>query len=705
MNLETDIQYLKGVGPHFAKKLNKLDIFKLIDLIYYFPRAYEDRRKIQTISQVPEYVDKRIMVKGKVMQTKVDRPRPRYYVVKTVLRDHTGAMAEIVWFNQKFMKDVLKEGKEVFVSGKVVFDKYNKRNVIYAEDYEVIRSADEDFLNCVMPVYTLTEGVHQKKIRALVKDVLDKYLDQVHDPFLDNIKESYKLIALIAAVKQMHFPEARETWKLAHDRLVFDEFFYMQLGLAIRYYSVRESVQGISFDVEGDLVENYKKEVPYQFTGAQARVVEEVFSDMNVSKPMNRLVQGDVGSGKTDVAIMASLAAVQSGYQTAIMAPTLILATQHVQKISERLEKLGVNIVSLLGKHTKKEKEKIYQQIKEHEVDVVIGTNAIIQEGVEFAKLGLAIIDEQHRFGVVQRQALKEKGNNISGKPGLSDKKTGIDLLVMTATPIPRTLALTCFGDLDKSIIDEMPPGRIPIKTSLVMRSESKRMYEFCRNEIKKGRQVYIIYPLVEETEKMDLKAATESFKILKEKVFSEYQVDLLHGRMKNKEKEAVMQDFRDNKTQILVSTTVIEVGVDVPNATIMVVEHAGRFGLAQLHQLRGRVGRGGDQAYCFLVENPKSQDAKVRMKAMIDTTDGFKLAEVDLQLRGPGDQLGTRQSGLPELELADLVKDENILKQARKAAYDLVEKDKQLSHQENYLIKKELRKRNRGFVDYVLLD
>ncbi|MBU0581353.1 MAG: ATP-dependent DNA helicase RecG, partial [Candidatus Margulisbacteria bacterium] len=501
------------------------------------------------------------------------------------------------------------------------------------------------------------------------------------DALEEKFRKANSLLWLAKAIKELHFPDGRKAWKEAHDRIVFDEFFYLQLRAALQFQFRKKVSKGRVLNFAGELLQRWEEALPYQLTAAQKKVISEIKEDLLKEKPMNRLLQGDVGSGKTEVALFSLLVAVQTGLQAAIMAPTEILAEQHYKKISARVNPLGVQVVYRVGSMLKKEREEADEKINNGEAQIVIGTHALLQEKVKFQDLGLVVIDEQHRFGVEQRLALIQKG-------------IVPHTLIMTATPIPRTLALTFYGDLDKSVIDELPPGRIPIATKWIRENERNKLYDFAKKEIEKGQQVYIVYPLVEESEKVDLKAATESSKYLAEQVFNGYSVRLLHGKLKNKDKDKIMQEFREGKVQVLVATTVIEVGVDVPSASIMIIEHAERFGLAQLHQLRGRVGRGQAKAYCFLMGKPKTEEGKKRLAAMVQTTDGFKLAEVDLSLRGPGEFYGFRQSGIPDLNLADLIKDEPILLKARKLAQEVAEKDRELSLPEHYELKKELKRR-----------
>lgn len=692
MDLHADIQYLKGVGPRLAPRLHKLGIKRIIDLLYFFPYRYEDRRRCQTANQIVELVDQNILLKGTVLKVEVLNPRPRFYIVRAQLRCYSGQTFWAVWFNQQYIEKLLKKNNyPIFVSGKVVYNDYKKHYEVNVEDYELITPGRE--VERVVPFYHLTEGLYQKKVREIVSLALSDALNSLGDPYDVDLRLKQNLLGLREAIREIHLPTGRESWRLAHRRLVFDDFFYVQLAMAMRSHRNLESVPGISFKTAGPLVDKFYEHLPYKLTAAQDRVIGEILADMARPKPMNRMIQGDVGSGKTDMALVSMLCAVQNGYQAAFMAPTTVLAEQHYIKILSRLEGLPVRVKLVLGKHTARQKKDVYADLKAHKCDIVIGTHALIQEDVTFAKLGLAVIDEQHRFGVIQRQILKDKGEE------------NIDLLLLTATPIPRTLALTFYGDLNKSIIDEMPPGRLEIKTYQVNPAERNRIYEFCRQELVKGNQVYIVYPLIEESEKIDLKAAVESYELIRSSIFPEYAVGLLHGRLKEEDKERVLTEFRQKKIQVLVSTTVIEVGVDVPDATVMVIENAVRFGLAQLHQLRGRVGRSAKQAYCFLMSEAKSPESKKRMQTMVSTNDGFKIAEADLELRGPGDFLGVRQSGLPELQIADLLKDEKILNEAKECAFELIAADPLLRNPKYGGIKNELLKRTKSLVEYLFLN
>jgi len=649
--LDTPIQYLKGVGPKIAKLLRKLGVETIEDLIYFFPRAYEDRTNIKQIAALqPSDFE---VIRGEVISVHHQLTRNRFSVLKAVISDRTGSI-QAVWFNQPYLEKVLRKGMKLFISGKVEFSSFEAALQLSVRDFEV----DTGMNPRIVPLYPLTEGLYPKKLRSIVETALRDCLDEIEDRLPDDIRKEHRLAELQKSISNLHFPERMSLVEPARRRLAFDDFFVFQLGLGLRRKMIK-SKKGIVFNVDGRVLGDFKKSLPFDLTSAQERVLTEILSDMASPHPMNRLLQGDVGSGKTVLAAIASLVAIRNGYQAAIMAPTEILAQQHAEKVDRLLGGWGVRLRLLTGSVNRKQIAKSNQQ----QADLFIGTHALIQEKVGFDKLGLVIIDEQHRFGVLQRAKLVKKGLIP-------------DVLVMTATPIPRSLALTLYGELDRSVIDEMPPGRTPVKTYFVSENKRGGAYEFMRERVKEGRQVFVVCPLVEESEKVDLKAAMDEAERLKKDIFPELKVGLMHGRLKSEEKDRIMKDFKSGRIHILVSTTVIEVGIDIPNATVMVIEHAERFGLSQLHQLRGRIGRGADQSYCFLIAEAKSPEAKTRIKAMLDSNDGFKIAEVDLRLRGPGDFYGTRQSGLPIFRVADIIRDEKILREARAAAFKLIAED-----------------------------
>ncbi|MBN3033597.1 MAG: ATP-dependent DNA helicase RecG [Candidatus Saganbacteria bacterium] len=642
--LDTPIQYVKGVGPKLAKIFARLGVFSVEDLLYLVPREWEDRRNIKPIIQVrPAFFD---VAKGEIMKIEDQPTRSRVHILKVYLNDRTATL-QAVWFNQPFLKRLFKRGMKLIVSGKVEFSAYDHVMQISVRDFEIDTG---DNLK-IMPRYPMTEGLYPKKLRSVVKTVLDNYLSGIAD---ERVRQ-----ALLA----LHQPEEMESIARARDFLAYEELFLFQLGLLLRRKEYKEELKGRKFDVSQEARAEFASLLPFRFTPAQERVLEDIYKDLQGGRPMNRLLQGDVGSGKTIVAVAAAWLAVRNGYQAAILAPTEILAQQHYNKLLDlfRDTKLKVDLLTATTSSDKKRAELL-------EADLIIGTHALIEEKVKYRDLALVVIDEQHRFGVHQRAQLISKGVTPH-------------VLVMTATPIPRSLALTLYGDLDRSIIDELPPGRMPVKTYYVPRNKRSDAYEFIRLKVKEGRQVFFVCPLVEESSELDLKAAVEEAERLQKDIFPELKVGLLHGRLKSAEKERVMKNFLERKIDILVSTTVIEVGIDVANATVMVVEHAERFGLSQLHQLRGRIGRGAEQSYCFLVGEPKSEEARARMKAMIETGDGFKIAEADLRLRGPGEMLGVRQSGLPNFRVADIIRDEKILQAARVAALELIGKDPEDAH------------------------
>jgi len=649
--LDTPVQYLKGVGPKVAKLFKKLGIETIEDLIYFFPRSYEDRTNIKRINELKSSDNE--VIKGEVISIDHQLTRNRFSVIKAQISDRSGTI-QAVWFNQPYLSKLLRRGMRLIISGRVEFSAFDGIMQISVRDFEIDTGVNPK----IVPIYPLTEGLYPKKLRSLIEYVLRNHLAEITEWLPKELKSKYELADLTKAIQTLHFPEKMAMVESARRRLAWDEFFVFQLGVGLRKSSLKK-IRGISFEIDQKVLTDFKLTLPFKLTASQEKVLADILSDMESVHPMNRLLQGDVGSGKTIVATLAALVAINNGFQVAIMAPTEILAQQHFTKLSHLLKDSKIKVKLLTGSMKSKRKKPIHA-IKE---DLVIGTHALIQEKVNFEKLGLVIIDEQHRFGVVQRANLLKKGITP-------------DVLVMSATPIPRSMALTLYGDLDRSIIDEMPPGRPPIKTYFVPENKRDDSYEFMRKLIKEGRQIFVVCPLVEESEKVDLKAAMDEAARLQNDIFPEFKVGLLHGRLKGEEKDKIMKKFAAGKIQLLVSTTVIEVGIDIPNATVMVIEHAERFGLAQLHQLRGRIGRGNKQSHCFLLAEAKTQDARTRIKAMLDSNDGFYIAEVDLKLRGPGDYYGTRQSGLPNFRVADIINDDKILQEARAAAFEMIAKN-----------------------------
>lgn len=674
MELYNSVSEILNVGNHRERILNNMNIYTIKDLIEYFPRGYEDRSNIRKISDL--VVGEFNTFIGSVARSAENTTAKRLIITNVKIKDETGKV-NVVWFNQPYMKDVLKSGCKYIFTGKYKKD-FNKSEVVSPE-YEKV--TDEN--NClsggrITPVYVLTFGISQKILRSIIKDTLDKTYMKFYDFIPFEIRKKYHLCERGFAITNIHFPQNNESFFIARHRLVFEEFFMMQLALLKMKVTLKTNKKGIA--LKNDYSDIIIKNIPFSLTNAQKKVFDEVKKDMFSNKPMNRLIQGDVGSGKTIVAVMAAFINIKNGFQSVLMVPTEVLATQHFEVFNKIFSSLGIKTVLITGSLTKKKKQETTKEILNGDAQMVIGTHAVIQDDIKFKNLSLVITDEQHRFGVRQRSILSEKGNNPH-------------ILVMTATPIPRTLALILYGDLDISIIDELPPGRQKIDTRAVTSSYHERVYNFIKKEIDKGHQAYIICPMIDENEKLDIQAAITYTNTIKEETFFNYKVECLHGRMKPKEKQIIMDKFVSGEIDILVSTTVIEVGINVPNATIMLIENAERFGLAQLHQLRGRVGRGSEQSYCILICDSKNNIAKQRMKVMKNSCDGFEISEMDLKLRGPGEFFGTRQHGLPELKIANIYKDMPILKEAQEAANEVIndKKNKILSKEEDEILSKEI--------------
>ncbi len=662
------IQYLAGVGPKLAERLVKLGIQTFADFLLYFPKSYEDRRKFDQISHVvPGDAGLFLLQVQSVMES---HPKPKVSIIKARLADASG-VAEGVWFNQSFLKGSLVAGRYLALRAKVQTDAFSGLKQLAVLDYEIFTDAEDraTWTGKLLPNYALTPGLFQKKMRQMARDVISQSIAFVRDPLPEQWRRQLQLLDKRQALKLLHFPTSLEEAQAARRRIVFDEFLVMQLFLAQRRAG-QKTEKGIKLAMNGPLAHRYRTQLPYQLTRAQARVYDEISADITGGSVLNRLVQGDVGSGKTDIAVLTVLGAVDSGYQAAFMAPTEVLAEQHYLKLTRLLAPLGIELIFLKGSLTAKQKLAAKTQLAGTGACIVVGTHALIQDTVQFNRLAVVVIDEQHRFGVFQRMNLRAKGQSPHS-------------LYLTATPIPRSLMLTAFGDLEKSIVDELPPGRQPIRTVAIAGGQLGRAFELGHQVLKEGRQLFVVYPLIEQSEKLDLKAAMEAYEQLATSVFSSYSVGLIHGKLSPKEKSRIMAEFKDNRIQVLVSTTVIEVGVDVPNASVMVIVHAERFGLAQLHQLRGRIGRGAYASTCVLVHFSPSAMAKKRIQALVNSQDGFKLAEVDLNIRGPGDVLGVRQSGMPDLNVADIIRDEAELLLAKNVAQQIIQLDPHLARPE----------------------
>ena len=671
--LASALQYLKGVGPRRAADLQRVGLQTIEDLLYRFPIRYEDRGHFQTIASLRPGVAASII--GEVVSAGV-RPtrRPRFRIFELLVRDATGSIRAI-WFNQPFLADIFHPRQRVILFGKLELTSHGLQ--LQNPQYEVLRgegaadsasrdSVEDDTLHTgrIVPVYEKTGNLTTKMQRVLVHEALTQLPETLPDPIPAAVLERQELLDRRAALEYVHYPpegadvdELNRFRSRAHRRLIFEEFFLFQLGLILRKRKAEAEQKPRAVRITDDIREAVRRVLPFRLTGDQKKVIAEIVADLQRMSPMNRLLQGDVGSGKTIVALMAAIVAMENGFQVAFMAPTEILAEQHYITIRKLLESSRFRMTLLTGSTPARQRREAQAELSSGSLHLVVGTHALVQDPIAFRELGLVIIDEQHRFGVMQRALLRSKGLHP-------------DVLVMTATPIPRTLALTTYGDLDVSVMREMPPGRRPIKTIAKPESRRDEIYDFVREQIDAGRQVYVIYPLVEESEKVDLKAATEMADHLAQDVFQAYRVALLHGRMKSDEKERVMAAFARGEVNLLVSTTVVEVGVDVPNASVMLVEHAERFGLSQLHQLRGRVGRGPHSSYCILLyQSPLTDQGRDRLKALTETTDGFVIAERDLEQRGPGDFFGTRQSGMPTLRVGDLLRDHQLMEEARREA------------------------------------
>jgi ATP-dependent DNA helicase RecG len=688
-SVDAPITVVRGISSSLATKFKRLGVLTVRDLLYFFPHRHLDYSQVQSISQLSEGPEQTII--ANVWQAQVTMLGGRRGA-EAIVGDETGNV-RVVWFNQPYLAQKLATNTRIVLSGRVSL--FQGRHVFESPEWELLESKELIHTGRLVPLYPLTQGLRPRQVRKLMKEVVDQWAWKMGDFLPSELKERHNLLRLPQAIIQSHFPEDETVKDKARIRLAFDEFFLLQLGVLNKKRDWQESQPGNTFGADTPVVDTFLRSLPFELTMAQQRVLRELLADSQKPKPMSRLLQGEVGSGKTVVATAALLTAAANGYQGAFMAPTEILAEQHFATVCQLLSRVSsqeergylcsypglltrpLNVALLIGDINHATKQELHQNISAGDIDIVIGTHALIQKEVEFHRLGLVAIDEQHRFGVLQRSALRQKGFNPH-------------VLVMTATPIPRTLALTLYGDLDLSVIDQLPPGRQVIKTKWLKPAQRESAYSFINRQVASGRQAFIICPLVEESEVIEARAAVAEYERLSREVFLELRLGLLHGRMSAAEKEEVMRRFRSGELNILVSTPVVEVGIDVPNATVMLVESADRFGLSQLHQFRGRVGRGQEQSYCiFLAENP-SEVGRERLDIIEKIQDGFELAEEDLKLRGPGEFFGTRQSGLPDLRMAKL-SDMSLLELARSEAIRLFEEDPALQKPEHHLLLREL--------------
>ncbi len=669
LRLDSDVQYVKGVGPRRSALLGSRGIRTVEDLLLHIPKSYQDRANFVPLSSLK--IGQDAAVHARVYRSRVMQTRTRGRILDVILTDGS-SFAHAKWFHGGYLQTrEFSAGREVVLFGRVDFDRYESKVVFFNPEFEFLEAGEQSTSRDIgryVPVYEEIGGITSRQLRHIIAGALSDLTKEIDDPLPDEILRAYGFPDLRTSLQRVHFPELQDSISDLnqrrspyHRRLIFEEFFLLELIFALRR-SQNRSLAGVRFETSERIRQQVKRILPFHPTAAQKRVLKDIVDDLKAASPMIRLLQGDVGSGKTIVAFEAIVIAVENGYQSALMAPTEILAEQHFLNAKRILAPLGYRTAAVRRGIKKAEKQALLDKIASGDIQVVIGTHALIEEHTAFKNLGLVIIDEQHRFGVVQRLQLMAKGENPN-------------TLVMTATPIPRTLAMILYGDLDLSVIDEMPPGRSPIRTIHAVERDAERIYRMLARELEQGRQAYVVYPVIEESEKVDLKSATDGFRKLSE-IFKARRVALLHGRLKSEEKEQTMAAFAAGQIDVLVSTTVIEVGVDVPNATVMLIEHAERFGLAQLHQLRGRVGRGAHQSLCILMTTHRLSDvARQRIQAMVNTTDGFRLAEVDLQLRGPGEVAGTRQSGIPEFRVANLMTDGELLSLARKEAQRWVDR------------------------------
>jgi len=684
-----DIKFLKGVGEKRAEAFNKIGINTLDDFLNFIPRTYINKISVR---EIPQFLSENILLYGEIIDVRY--PKHDNQPLEITLYDKSGSVEIPIFGASEFRSKQFRLKDKFLFWIKADTENFSSRLKISYRDHIKLNESeafDMDFLKFKMiPLYELSGILKKTWIRPLLlskivfnafKSMITSNPDYIEETLPEEFLKEYDLISKKDAVLRINFPLIQTDIEKARQRLAFEELFYLELILALRKKTLEIEKKGILFSKDiTDLKDRFKKILPYELTNAQIRVMNEIYEDMKSDKCMNRLLQGDVGSGKTVVAVFSILIAHENGYQSAFMCPTELLAEQHFKTLSELLKSLDIKITLLIGGQKKKLREEILSDIKSGKSNIIIGTHALIQEKVEFKNLGFVVIDEQHKFGVMQRAKLKEKGLNP-------------DVLVMTATPIPRTLSMTYYGDLDISVIDELPKNRIPVKTVLRKENDKQKIYTFIKSEVDKGRQVYIIYPLIDESEKLDLKSAEENYIILKNNIFKEYKVGMIHGRIFSYEKDEIMEDFKNGKIDILVSTTVIEVGIDIPNATVMIIEESQRFGLSQLHQLRGRVGRGSEQSYCILVAKYLDEVSSKRLNILCETNDGFKIAEADMDIRGPGEFFGIRQSGALNFSCTDLTKDKELLESARAIAFKIIKEDVNLRKPEHNVIKRAFQK------------
>jgi len=686
--LNVSIQYLKGVGPKKAKVFNAIGIKTIDDLLYYFPRRYEDRSSFLPISKLEEGQVYTIRAKVLAVSQRQSFRRRGFSIVEIAVGDDSGKIF-CVWFNQPYLKDYFQVGELLILYGKV--ERYAGRLQINSPEFENVCDDSEEALHIgrIVPIYALASKITQRNFRKMVKCVLDEYLPQIQDFLPYDTRSRNNLLNLAKSLLNIHFPQSLDLQKQAYARLSFEEFLLFQLPLVLRKLNKKKK-QGIAHKVEGELVQDYISRLPFRFTAAQEKVIQEIKSDMAGPQPMQRLLQGDVGSGKTVVATLAAIFAIQGDYQVAFMVPTEILARQHYERISSQVgfacqqaEAVGrqIKITLLVSSLERKEKERVYQEVRSGEIDLVIGTHALLEEKVRFKHLGLVIIDEQHKFGVGQRALLPQKGITP-------------DVLIMTATPIPRTLAIILYGDLDISVIYELPPGRKIVKTQLFKKKEETQAYELTRQQLRRGNQAYIVYPVIEESYALDIAGAQKMYAEFRQGEFKDFRLGLIHGRLKQEEQEKVMLGFQNKELDILVATTVLEVGIDIPSATCMIVQHAERFGLSQLHQLRGRIGRGAEESFCYLISDPQTEEAHARLEAMVNISDGFRIAEEDLKIRGPGEFFGRRQHGLSDLKIGNPLTQMQLLKRSREEAVRILAADARMEARQHVALKERLLQR-----------